>query len=132
MLCLCICVRGAGAVRVARDELVAFVVHRVAQRARDRHQEANERDAEDEDAAPATVCVIGHPKGGGRVATLIHYWRSKRLHRGTFGKSRFRLGPSSVSSSVSSVCSSEAAVSVVLSSVEFVVGAGVDVSSAGR
>ena len=44
-------VRGAGAVRVARDELVAFVVHRVAQRARQRHQEANERDAEDEDAA---------------------------------------------------------------------------------
>ena len=43
-------VRGAGAVRVARDELVAFVVHRVAQRARQRHQEANERDAEDEDA----------------------------------------------------------------------------------
>ena len=46
--------RGAGAVRVARDELLAllaFVVHRVAQRARDRHQEANERDAEDEDAA---------------------------------------------------------------------------------
>ncbi len=40
--------RGAGAVRVARDELLAllaFVVHRVAQRARDRHQEANERDA---------------------------------------------------------------------------------------
>ena len=57
-------VRGAGAVRVAGDELLpllAFVVHRVAQRARDRHQEANERDAEDEDAAPATVCVIGHP-----------------------------------------------------------------------
>ena len=55
-------VRGAGAVGVARDELLAllaFVVHRVAQRARDRHQEANERDAEDEDAAPATVCVIG-------------------------------------------------------------------------
>ena len=55
-------VRGAGAVRVARDELLAllaFVVHRVAQRARDRHQEANERDAENEDAAPATVCVIG-------------------------------------------------------------------------
>ena len=47
-------VRGAGAVRVARDELLAllaFVVHRVAQRARQRHQEANERDAEDEDAA---------------------------------------------------------------------------------
>ena len=44
-------VRGAGAVRVARDELVAFVVHRVAQRARDRHQEGNERDAEDENAA---------------------------------------------------------------------------------
>ena len=46
--------RGAGAVRVAGDELLAFlafVVHRVAQRARDRHQEANERDAEDEDAA---------------------------------------------------------------------------------
>ena len=45
--------RGAGAVRVARDELLtflAFVVHRVAQRARDRHQEANERDAEDEDS----------------------------------------------------------------------------------
>ncbi len=59
MLFLCgfyelVCVRGAGAVRVARDELrpfLAFVVHRVAQRARDRHQEANERDAEDEDAA---------------------------------------------------------------------------------
>ena len=60
-MCLCICVRGAGAVRVARDELVAFVVHRVAQSAHHRHQEANERDAEDEDAAPATVCVIGHP-----------------------------------------------------------------------
>ena len=59
MLCLCICVRGAGAVRVARDELVAFFVHRVAQSAHHRHQEANERDAEDEDAAPATVCVIG-------------------------------------------------------------------------
>ena len=47
-------VRGAGAVRVARDELLpllAFVVHRVAQSARDRHQEANERDAEDENAA---------------------------------------------------------------------------------
>ena len=47
-------VRGAGAVRVARDELLAllaFVVHRVAQRARDRHQEGNERDAEDENAA---------------------------------------------------------------------------------
>ena len=46
--------RGAGAVRVAGDELLpllAFVVHRVAQRARDRHQEANERDAEDENAA---------------------------------------------------------------------------------
>ena len=44
-------VRGAGAVRVARDELLpllAFVVHRVAQSARDRHQETNERDAEDE------------------------------------------------------------------------------------
>ena len=43
-------VRGAGAVRVARDELLAllaFVVHRVAQRARDRHQEAHERDARD-------------------------------------------------------------------------------------
>ena len=49
-----VCVRGAGAVRVAGDELrpfSAFVVHRVAQRARQRHQEANERDAEDEDAA---------------------------------------------------------------------------------
>ena len=47
-------VRGAGAVRVAGDELLpllAFVVHRVAQRARDRHQEGNERDAEDENAA---------------------------------------------------------------------------------
>ena len=56
MLFLCgfyelVCVRGAGAVRVARDELVAFVVHRVAQSARQRHQEANERDAVDEDAA---------------------------------------------------------------------------------
>ena len=47
-------VRGAGAVGVARDELLAllaFVVHRVAQRARDRHQEANERDAENENGA---------------------------------------------------------------------------------
>ena len=53
MLCLYVCVRGACAVRVARDELLAllaFVVHRVAQSARQRHQEANERDAEDEDA----------------------------------------------------------------------------------
>ena len=53
MLCLYVCVRGACAVRVAGDELLAllaFVVHRVAQRARQRHQEANERDAEDEDA----------------------------------------------------------------------------------
>ena len=44
-------VRGAGAIRVAGDELLpllAFVVHRVAQSARDRHQETNERDAEDE------------------------------------------------------------------------------------
>ena len=54
-------VRGAGAVRVARDELVAFVVHRVAQRARQRHQEANERDAEDEDAArEVEVLAFGH------------------------------------------------------------------------
>ena len=56
--------RGAGAVRVARDELLpllAFVVHRVAQRARDRHQEANERDAEDEDAArEVEVLAFGH------------------------------------------------------------------------
>ena len=47
-------VRGAGAVRVAGDELLpllAFVVHRVAQSARQRHQEANERDAKNEDAA---------------------------------------------------------------------------------
>ena len=47
-------VRGAGAVRVARDQLLpllAFVVHCVAQRACDRHQEAYECDAEDEDAA---------------------------------------------------------------------------------
>ena len=54
MLCLCICVCGACAVRVAGDELLAllaFVVHRVAQSAHHRHQEANERDAEDEDAA---------------------------------------------------------------------------------
>ena len=54
MLCLCVCVRGAGAVRVAGDELLsllAFVVHRVAQSARQHHQEANERDAVDEDAA---------------------------------------------------------------------------------
>ena len=46
--------RGAGAVRVAGDELLpllAFVVHRVAQRARDRHQEATERDGKNEDAA---------------------------------------------------------------------------------
>ena len=53
MLCLYVCVRGACAVRVAGDELLAllaFVVHRVAQSARQRHQEANERDAEDEDA----------------------------------------------------------------------------------
>ena len=45
--------RGAGAKRVAGDELLpllVFVVHRVAQRARNRHQEANERDAEDENA----------------------------------------------------------------------------------
>ena len=57
-------VRGAGAVRVAGDELLpllAFVVHRVAQRARDRHQEANERDAEDEDAArEVEVLAFGH------------------------------------------------------------------------
>ena len=54
MLCLYVCVCGACAVRVAGDELLAllaFVVHRVAQRARQRHQEANERDAVDEDAA---------------------------------------------------------------------------------
>ena len=47
-------VRGAGAVRVARDELLAllaFVVHRVAQSARQRHQEANETTAKNEDAA---------------------------------------------------------------------------------
>ena len=53
---------GAGAVGVARDELLAllaFVVHRVAHCAGQRREEANERDAEDEDAAPATVCVIG-------------------------------------------------------------------------
>ena len=45
--------RGAGAVGVARDELLpllVFVVHRVAQRARDRHHEANECDAKTEDA----------------------------------------------------------------------------------
>ena len=62
-MCLCICVRGAGAVRVARDELVAFVVHRVAQSAHHRHQEANERDAEDEDAArEVEVLAFGEAK----------------------------------------------------------------------
>ena len=46
--------RGAGAVRVAGDELLPLlmiVVHRVAQGARDRHEETNECDAEDENAA---------------------------------------------------------------------------------
>ena len=56
--------RGAGAVGVARDELLAllaFVVHRVAQSARDRHQETNERDAEDEDAArEVEALAFGH------------------------------------------------------------------------
>ena len=55
-------VRGAGAVRVAGDELLpllAFVVHRVAQRARDRHQEGNERDAEDEDASRDLMMIEG-------------------------------------------------------------------------
>ena len=59
MLFLCgfyelVCVRGAGAVGVARDELLpmlAFVVNRVAHCAGRRREEANERDAEDEDAA---------------------------------------------------------------------------------
>ena len=49
-----VCVRGAGAVRVAGDELLAllaFVVHRVAQCARDNKQEENETTAKDEDAA---------------------------------------------------------------------------------
>ena len=57
-------VRGAGAVRVARDELLAllaFVVHRVAQRARDRREENNERDAENEDAArKVEALAFGH------------------------------------------------------------------------
>ena len=54
-------VRGAGAVGVAGDELVAFFVHRVAQSAHHRHQEANERDAEDEDAArEVEVLAFGH------------------------------------------------------------------------
>ena len=47
-------VRGAGAVRVARDDLLPFsnfVVHRVAQCARDNKQEENETTAKDEDAA---------------------------------------------------------------------------------
>ena len=55
-------VRGAGAVRVAGDELLAllaFVVHRVAQRARDRHQETNERDAEDENATRQVEAFAG-------------------------------------------------------------------------
>ena len=49
-----VCVRGAGAVGVARDELLAllaFVVHRVAQRARHRREEEHETTAKDEDAA---------------------------------------------------------------------------------
>ena len=56
--------RGAGAVRVAGDELLPllmFVVHRVAKRARDRHQEATERDAEDEDGArEVEALAFGH------------------------------------------------------------------------
>ena len=47
-------VRGAGAVGVARDDLLPFsnfVVHRVAQCARDNKQEENETTAKDEDAA---------------------------------------------------------------------------------
>ena len=45
MLCLYVCVRGACAVRVARDELLAllaFVVHRVAHCAGQRREEENE------------------------------------------------------------------------------------------
>ena len=47
-------VRGAGAVGVARDDLLPFsnfVVHRVTQCARDNKQEENETTAKDEDAA---------------------------------------------------------------------------------
>ena len=49
-----VCVRGAGAVRVAGDELLAllaFVVHRVAQHARKRREEEHETTAKDKDAA---------------------------------------------------------------------------------
>ena len=49
-----VCVRGAGAVRVARDELLAllaFVVHRVAHCAGRRREEESETTGEDEDAA---------------------------------------------------------------------------------
>jgi len=57
-------VRGAGAVRVAGDELLpllAFVVHRVAQRARHRREEEHETTAKDEDAAgEVEVLAFGH------------------------------------------------------------------------
>ena len=65
MLCLCICVRGACAVRVAGDELLpfsAFVVYRVAHCAGQRREEENETTAEDErdlweESIPPAVAV---------------------------------------------------------------------------
>ena len=54
MLCLYVCVCGAGAVGVAGDELLAllaFVVHRVARCAGQRREEENETTAKNEDAA---------------------------------------------------------------------------------
>ena len=57
-------VRGAGAVGVARDDLLPFsnfVVHRVTQCARDNKQEENETTAKDEDAAgEVEVLAFGH------------------------------------------------------------------------
>ena len=59
-------VRGAGAVRVAGDELLAFlafVVHRVAQRARDRHHD------EADDKADATRRGLFAARKRGAVGT---------------------------------------------------------------
>ena len=102
-MCLYVCVCGACAVRVAGDELLAllaFAVHRVAQRARQRHQEANERNAVDEDAAWEVEAfagrnfweqsiVLGAGLGcfvvrGGRACCVRSYDKADATRRGLF------------------------------------------------
>ena len=128
--------RGAGAVRVARDELLpllAFVVHRVAQSARDRNQEGNERDAEDEDAATEVEALTSRDLWEQSISLgavvrfvvcLVTFFTSFKRRGG--GRERRVVVREGARPGVAGLRQS------VRSSVEFAVGTGVDVSSVGR